>query len=698
MFLHPEFLWGLSVTIVPVLIHLLARRRTRRVPFPSLRLLRAAERKRRTFSRLQRPLALLLRLMALALISLALAGPITESLPAWLPLPRPKAVVLLLDDTFSMTTATEGRVPLAQAKVLATKLIGLLGDADRVAIIRVSNPDHATWAKPATARRMVEAVGATASANTLGPALRRAQEMLRQSAAANHSLFIITDLQAATWREPLMNAEEFDDTSVFVADVGIKRSGNLAVTQIEMLTPTAIVNRPFRVRGKIEAWAPKSASRYKVVVQLVVEQESVAAAEEEVRPPTPFIPQFSFLPRRVADLPARIALTGGPFGAGIDDQRYFILRTRPVIRVLVCGKPDSGNYVATALDPFGDSNKTGIAPQVIDVAGASSALTDSTFDALILADCPALDASGLEALKTHLGTGGGVLAFLGGDVGIASWQDRLVRELTGDDSFTLGSIETAPEGTAFGLTNIDTTHQPLRMFANPRAGDLSTLRFMKTRRLQTGPDTRVLAAFDNGSPALLEWRVQQGRLVLFNTSANDAWGEHIRCPAYVPLLHRLCEYIARPARSTVDDVLVGERPALRGVHPLPRTISLISPKGERYTLAVEDGLLPEVKVPGVYFVRWGEHEAAFAVNVDPAESDMTRIDGEAVRKALAPMQVKFTDKIIEPRILQENLEARVDLSLPLLFLALMLILVEGVFSIVRRGSEEKIGSAHRSAQ
>jgi hypothetical protein len=121
MLLHPQFLWGLTGAAVPLLIHLLARRRARRVLFPSLRLLRAAEKKRRTLARLQQPLSLLLRMLAICLIALALATPVVGRLPSWVPLPRTQAVAVVLDDTLSMTAPVAGRTPFDRAEVVVTR-------------------------------------------------------------------------------------------------------------------------------------------------------------------------------------------------------------------------------------------------------------------------------------------------------------------------------------------------------------------------------------------------------------------------------------------------------------------------------------------------------------------------------------------------------------------------------------------------
>src|ERR1051325_6373458 len=74
-FLAPFTLVGLALLALPVLIHLLVRRRAGRLDFPSLRFLRETPSFRLYPRHVRQPLLMALRLAALALIILGLARP-----------------------------------------------------------------------------------------------------------------------------------------------------------------------------------------------------------------------------------------------------------------------------------------------------------------------------------------------------------------------------------------------------------------------------------------------------------------------------------------------------------------------------------------------------------------------------------------------------------------------------------------------
>jgi len=696
MFLNPQFLYGLAGISVPVLIHLLARRRARRLLFPSLRLLKEAEKKRRRLSRLRRPLSLLLRCLAIALLALALATPVVGPIPGWLPLPRPQALVIVLDDSLSMSGWQEGESPFSRARRVAQRLLSTLGSADRVAMLPTSSPDEATWRSPARAGEWLATRQPTALSAKLAPALVRAGALLSQVDAPNQGVVILTDLQAAAWRDPPVSGDKLTSTRVVVVDVGSKQGRNLSADGLEVLTAAPLLGRPVRLAAVagVTSAGERPERPAKVVVQLRVGGEPVAASEQEVVPDAPAAAQFSLLPDAARDIAASVALTGGPHGISADDFRYCTVRVRPSLRVVVVtpSATGPGAYLSAALNPFGEVGRTGILPEVRPPSELTAALAPGPADVVVLANCPPTDEGTEKALKSHLAAGGGVLVFLGDAIDARYYQERLLPQLTGSPGPSIGPALVAESGAPFFLSEVSTSREPLALFANPRAGDLGSLHFAKMRQIEPPSDTDVLASFDNGIPALLQWQTGRGRVILFNASADDSWGDHVRSPAYVPLLHVLCVYLARSTRPIIADVIVGERPAIAATEEPPAQVTVVDPRGEERPAPVEDGLLPEVNEPGAYRVRWGEHEVGFAANVESTESDLTRTASQAIRSALAPTQVQTMVGESSLAQVKAALPTRADLSRPLLVLALALVLLESVFSIVRREPREASSS------
>jgi len=690
MLLHPYFLYGLTAMAAPVLIHLLARRRTRRVLFPSLRLLQAAEKKRRALSRLRRPLSLLLRMLMIALVSLALAAPIVGPLPGWLPLPRTAAVVVVLDDSLSMMGTGGARTPFEAARDATGNILAALGPGDRAAVVRTSQPGPGEWLSASDARELLEGLQPTAYAAKLAPSLLEAGEMLRDATEPNRVAVIVTDMQAAAWREPPVDAEGLVGLDVWVVDVGEASPTNTSVDELRVASPATVVGRPVRLAAEVVGHSDEDedGDAQSLVVQLELDGEPTSATERDLPPNGTAAAQFSLTPTDAGDMVARVGLGGGPHGLAVDDVRWLTVRVRPPVSVLVAAPADVAPYVQMVLDPFADPVKSGFRTRTTGPGGLTAALSENATDVVVLADCPALSADAVAALKGHAESGGGLLVLLGDGADTDFLGGTLLPEVTGGEGVTFGEMAEAPAEGSLALGEFDTSRQPLAPFATPRAGDLGGLRFRKARGMTLGPAASMLAEFSTGAPALVEWEAGAGRVLLFNISADGSWGEHLKHPAYVPLMHRLCSHIARPAGPHVTDVLVGERPALVDAEPVPTEVTLTPPRGAEETVTVEDGLLPEVKEPGAYRVEWSDHEVTFAANVDPRESDTSRTDARAVREALGPAAVTFVPPAVSAAETRGQLPGRADLSWPLLLCALVVFLAEALLSTTRREPSE----------
>ena len=102
-FLNPGFLWAASLLAVPLIIHLLNRRRVRVVTWAAMDFLLSAFQKRKRRMRLENLLLLLLRCAIPVLLALVMARPFfgTQNLLSLLA-DDTREVVVVLDHSYSM--------------------------------------------------------------------------------------------------------------------------------------------------------------------------------------------------------------------------------------------------------------------------------------------------------------------------------------------------------------------------------------------------------------------------------------------------------------------------------------------------------------------------------------------------------------------------------------------------------------------
>ena len=109
------------------------------------------------------------------------------------------------------------------------------------------------------------------------------------------------------------------------------------------------------------------------------------------------------------------------------------------------------------------------------------------------------------------------------------------------------------------------------------AGDLSRARFYRYRDVSPRPEAGVLARFDDGTPALLEHALGEGRVLVWTSSLDTFWTDLPLQPMFVPLMHELSKHATgyREERTWT--------PATPELEPGFRTVA--SPDGPR-TVAV----------------------------------------------------------------------------------------------------------------
>src|SRR5260370_37111191 len=108
-FVFPVLLGGLVLIGIPVLIHLIMRRKPRTLPFPAFRFLVKRHRTNLRKLRLRHLLLLALRMLLLAALCLALARPRVLSEGLGLSSDRAVAAVLGFDTSYSLEYTITGR-------------------------------------------------------------------------------------------------------------------------------------------------------------------------------------------------------------------------------------------------------------------------------------------------------------------------------------------------------------------------------------------------------------------------------------------------------------------------------------------------------------------------------------------------------------------------------------------------------------
>ena len=560
-FLFPAFLAGALAIAIPILLHFVRRQSAPLMAFSDLRFLRLAQSAAVRRRWLRDWLLLALRVAALLLLAAAFARPFFDATGL---AGRPVTVVAL-DQSFSMAfpgmfERARAAARAAVAAAPAGDLVGVVTFADRARV--VAEPAPGRDAAVAAIGRAEAGYGATRYA----AALDAAGGVI---GAREGRIVVVTDLQQSGWDAGA--GGRVPEGIAVTAEVVEPAGGNLAVTAMEVTPAGAaavVVNTGGESRpGRVELRAGGAV--------IEVEEQPLAPGSTDIVFDAA-LPPAGLLEVAVDD----------PGGVAADDRRYHLLGAADRMEVALVGAAADTFYLERALRAAEEPARFGV--RLLEPAGVTAPALDGVAAAWLLGT-GGLDRSARARLAALVTAGGGLLVVAGPRL-----DPALAADLLGPGAAF--APPPAPSGNALGWSVRDARHPIFQVFgADP--GALGQVRFARTQPVELTAG-RVLAAFSDGTPAIVEQDSGAGRLLLFASDLGNEWNDLPRRPAFVPFVHEVTRYLGA-RREQPRSRLVADAPP--GVEPLPGA-------------AFDPGL-----------------GRAIVLNVDPRESDPARMTAEAFR-------------------------------------------------------------------
>ncbi|MGB0714731.1 MAG: BatA domain-containing protein [Phycisphaerae bacterium] len=204
---HPGLaLAALATGLLPIIIHLLNRRRHRRVPWAAMRFLFAAKKQDARRVWMEQWLLLLLRLVLIVFFGLAIARPFLPSQAGLLTQATRTHRVLILDNSLSMLANDgEGETRFEQALNFTLDWLDELPRSDAVSVITTAYPATAVIDFAAFDRRLVRealvSLACTQRRADIAGAVDIARHVLDESPAldVNRVVQVVSDFSQGTW-------------------------------------------------------------------------------------------------------------------------------------------------------------------------------------------------------------------------------------------------------------------------------------------------------------------------------------------------------------------------------------------------------------------------------------------------------------------------------------------------------------------
>jgi len=599
-FIHPVIFWtGLAAVSVPILIHLLNRRRFRVRDWAAMQFLLDSLRRNRRRLRVEELILLAMRCLAVVLLAAVVARftgcGVMHLLGGG---DAPRTTVFVLDDSYSMAQKVGSSTIFSAAVADLADQIRKMPKTDKFSIVLTSKPDSAeplfklTRVENAEVDSLVVRLRKLRCSDgraRLGEAVEATDRILGDAVGANR-VFIFGDFRrvdltgsSKSQLQPRFGQLRKRQAEVIVLDYGREVRNNLTIEKIELLDKFAIATHAARVGLTVRNHGTVRAENVKVALAVRLAQDG-GAVESRL----PAVSVASIDPGANRRVEFRVTLPKP--GAAVvrtelpaddlpgDNVAHLALDVRKAVRVLILdGRSDVGDAtagesfrIALAVDPRKDgasgNEVTVAAPDDVEVGDFDR------FDVVMLLSVPQLPATlddqgkvvypQLAALEQYVRAGGGLAIFTGGNLNLAFYNGPLYAEGVGLSPLVIRP----PRGDAPGRqkyfrleSQSIAAHPVVKIFHGQGAAMTGLIRFFAftpADAMTASPPAggvkppRILARFTDpdNSPAIVARQFGRGTVVMVYTTASvrwNDWGDDTPKGLFVTPVQDMVAYLAR---------------------------------------------------------------------------------------------------------------------------------------------------------
>lgn len=709
-FVNVAMLGGLAAASIPILLHLLNRRKFRERRWAAMRFLLAAIKKNQRRIRLEQLLLLAVRTLLILLVVLAMARPFLESYQP-IALGQRSHRVLVLDGSLSMGYTTADTSRFEQAKSLAQRMVKDSRRGDAISVVLMGDPPKVVVPGPSAnlgeVSKEIAEIAQTHGTVDLTATFEAVDRVLAASDIPQKEVVFLSDLQASSWRkgrgadDGLRRAAAkltARDARSIVIDVGATGGPNRAITDLALNLPVVTVGGPSPVVTatlKNFGREPAPGVRVRLVVDGQVTDEQQVSLEPGEDRAVAFVTAFA----AAGDHLVEVLIDDDPLP--IDNHRWLAVPVRERLKaLLVDGDPRpetfgaETDYLTQAIDPIEDS---GTAPSVIqaEVAGESQLRNRELtgYDVIVLANVAQFTAEEARLLDSYLQQGGGLVVFAGDRVAAENYNRLLYNGgkgfLPAEIGATVGDAQ-KPTESSFGLDPLDFAHPIVAEYkgaAENVAAGLTGVKAWQYLKLTPakGTTAEVALAFETGDPAVLEMPYGRGRVYLIATAADAGWSDWPLHPSYPPVMEQI---LLRAAAGKLDErnTRVGRPLDLAfGASGAGAPLTVVTPsqKAVPGKLAADGDVsrlhFEETDLSGPYRAKIGPPvaiDALFAADPDPAESAPEKLDEPALAAAVPGWKFLYYSDWRGLLQATTSISRHGELHRPLLYAVIALLLIE----------------------
>lgn len=699
-FLNAILLLGGASFMVPLMIHLLNKRRVQTVRWAAMHLLQEVLKQKKRKLNIEQWLLLAVRIAIPIILALCLARPVLTALRS---LGSGKtSLVMLLDDSFSMRAPAPGGSPAERARLDVSHVLEAQPKGSDAQIILAGGNsrrllDQSTSTLDIIPKQLAE-TGNQAGPVRVNDALQTATASITTAPNGARELAIISDFQASDWRniaegaalpalDALLKQEPKPQLTFYRLTSDLTE--NLSIASADLSAQVVAEEQPVGLRVRIQNHGKRPWQD--VAVHLEADGARLRTSRVTLAPEGEAVISFTHAFNSTGDHSLAVRLEGDSFAD--DNAFYSVVQVGDQLNVLlVDGDPSNeplqgaADFLELALTPY-QSASASLKDLIRITKIEANRLRDTDFrnqEIVILADVDRLQGNRLNELAKFIKDGGGAIVFMGPHCDLDWYNREFYRKGEGILPSGVQGLQHAGASAPARILQQRLTHPATLYFNDARGGRLQDAAFQSWFELDTasGPPAKPLLMLDRNTPLLVEKARGHGRIIQAATTADAKWSNMPLQPFFVPLMQRLVTYLATQKAATAWNQ-VGSSLRL----PLPKEAvgneyTLRDSTGQTQTLKVKaegDAAVlesPVITAPGIYKLAQGNETHLWAYNLDPSESDLTPLPADQVKQIADRHQAAFVESFDAWQKLDRTRRHGSELWQPFLIALLVLLFFE----------------------
>ncbi len=640
-FAHPWLLLGMLGALIPVLVHLFDRRRSRQVPFAAISFVLRSQKRTASRLRLKRLILYALRTLLLLAVPLALARPELSETGVVRAAKGAAATVIVVDTSLSMRWGDGASLfdeARKQARAAAQELMpeepaSVLPCGRAVAAVAPLNFDRA---------RLISSLSELKPSYELADlnrCLDQAAAAMSESPLANRRIVLISAFTQSALRleqpPPVSTGPKGEKIKpeIVLRDVtGGKALNNRAIVDVRAEPAPQVGPRAWQFTWSVRNFSDAEARDVELVLK--VEGEVVSKGFVDLAPHGTAQKVMTYQFTRGGSMLVEGQLT--PDALAEDDTRGLVLSVPKELKALIVnGAPSAQKFRDEAFFVDAALASTG-SPVRATLRDADAAWREDfkSYDVVLLLNVVAPSAEVASKLVTFVQEGGGLFMSMGERVEPDAYNAVLGLVLPRRLRVVKTAVEpNAPDAAtrAARLESVSAAHPVWAPFTGRAREGLLSTRFYRYMLFESdaAQDVEVIGAMDDGAPAFLTARKGRGRVLAFASSVNRDWCDAPIRTAFLPMVQRMAGWLS----GTLDEreqtrARVGEMvllPLEPGMVPTafrdPNGVELAMTRATDGSAVTAGPLI----VPGRFTVPMNNGQnLSFVASLDPAASDTTR--------------------------------------------------------------------------